>query len=121
MNKIFQFTVKFFSKLKTFFPSPLPVGMAEFDVWSQSIIDAYVLPDNDSTRFALATMILHAGSSEAYKPKRFFGLCVKKSMANQIAGGVMQDLKKKQEDRIKEEQFQQKAEVTAPVISDGPR
>lgn len=87
-------------RLLSFLPSALPVGMTQFQVWADKIIFAYNLPDNDSSRFALATMILHAASTDAYKPKRYFGLCALKSMSNQIAGGVLQDLKQKQQERI---------------------
>lgn len=109
------FMKTFFRKLFSRFPSKLPIGMTAFDTWSQSIIDTFSLPNNDSTRFALATMILHVPAEGFYKPKAYFARLVLKSMSNQIAGGVMQDLKNKQIERAKaeEEAAKQLAEATA--------
>jgi SNF2 family DNA or RNA helicase len=92
--------------LLTFLPSPLPVGVKEFESWSSSIIQAYGLPDNDSVRFALATQIMHLGPTEANKPRRYFGLCLLKGAATQVAYGVMGELKEKQK---REEEARQKA------------
>lgn len=98
--------------LKAYIPSRLPSGMAEFEAWSNDIIDLYGAPKNDSIRFALATMILHCDALDAYKSKHYFGLNVLKGMSNQVASGVMHELKKKQEaDRA--------AEAAAIVVSNG--
>jgi hypothetical protein len=96
MNKYLEKVYKVFRKIYFFFPTPLPRGMAEFESWAKDIIDTYSLPDNDSVRFAFATQILHSDSSQAFKPKRYFVLQTLKGMSNQIACGVMQDLKEKQ-------------------------
>lgn len=99
---------KFFKKVSCFFPTPLPIGMVDFGLWADSIIDVYGLPNNDSVRFALATMILHADSKKAAISKRYFGLCALKSMSNQIASGIMHELKEKQK---KEAELQAAEEV----------
>jgi hypothetical protein len=108
------------NKIKARFKTKVPTGMTEFDTWSSSIILTYEFPDNDSTRFALATMILHADSKLAYASKHFFAKQIIKAMANQVAAGVMQDLKAKQ---ALEQQKQ--AEATAApslaVVSNGPQ
>lgn len=78
--------------------------MAEFDEWAQSIITTYDIPNNDSMVFALATTILHLNASSAYKPKFHFYLLLRKSMSNQVAAGVMQDLKQKQAEKMKAEE-----------------
>lgn len=99
-------------------PSRLPSGMKEFESWASSIIQTYNFPDNDSTRFALATMILHLESvakielnllivkilipTSAFKSKQYFAQTVLKSMSNQVAAGVMQDLKEKQKREAEE-------------------
>ena len=91
--------------------------MTEFETWANSIIDAYGMPNNDSVRFALASMIPYVPTDSkfeinllivkinipmaAYKSKRFFGQSLLKSASNQIAAGVMQDLKQKQAEQIK--------------------
>lgn len=104
-------------KLSFYLPHKLPTGMIEFNVWADSIISAYGLPDNDSTKFALATMILHLESTAAYKPKRYFALTTLKSMSNQIAAGVMQDLKAKQAERVKQEEEEAKKASVSEVVS----
>lgn len=104
---------KFIQRVLALFPSALPLGVTAFETWSKSIIDTYSLPDNDSTRFALATMILHADAGGYHKPKRYFARMVLKSMSNQIAGQVMQDLKKKQADEWAAAEAKQQAEDTA--------
>lgn len=91
-----NWAAKTVNKLLGFIPTPLPVGMVDFEVWASKVIHTYDLPDNDSSKFALATMILHAGSQDANKATRYFGLSARKSMANQVAAQVMQDLKTKQ-------------------------
>jgi hypothetical protein len=78
-------------------PSPLPVGVTEFHAWADKVIEAAGAPNNDSVKFALATMILHAGPQDAEKPLSYFILSLKKSMANQVAAGIMQELKAKQQ------------------------
>lgn len=83
-------------RLLAFIPSPLPFGAAEFETWASDIIYTYDLPDNDSFRWSLATMIQHCGATEATKPKRYFGRCARKGAANQVANWVMVELKEKQ-------------------------
>jgi hypothetical protein len=88
--------------------------MTEFEAWSNDIADLYGLPDHVSTKWALATMIVslppdRRGWSQFYKSKRYFGICALKSMSNQIAAGVMEDLKAKQRAAALAEQEAQKA------------
>lgn len=100
----------FFTKIKQFFMDPfkvkqrLPQGVAEFHSWAESIITHYGLPLNDSVKFAIATLILHAKEDAAYLSKEYFGHRAIKSAANQVAAGVMQDLKDAQLARIKAEE-----------------
>ena len=96
--------MKLFKHLLSFFPSALPSGLAEFHKWADEVIHLAGAPNNDSVKFAVATMILHADSTAAFKPKHFFVKSLKKSMANQVAAGLMQDLKQKQQEAIAAEQ-----------------
>lgn len=98
---------KVLMKVASFLPSRLPQGMTEFGIWADSIIYAYDIPDNDSMRFALATQILHAESGRAYRPKRLFAMQLYKAMSNQVAAGIMQELKDKQVALAAVEQQQQ--------------
>lgn len=96
MTRLLSAAKKAIAKLRNLFPSPLPVGMAEFETWSLSIVETYDFPNNDSIRFALATMIMHSGPTAAYVSKHHFSLAVKASMAKQIAGGAFHDMKQRQ-------------------------
>lgn len=79
------------------FPTRLPVGMTEFNIWAQSVIKTYGLPNNDSVVFSLAVMVLHLDSTTDRKPKLYFAKSVRKAMSNQIVSQVIQDLKAKQQ------------------------
>lgn len=92
MKKVKQIINRFLG----LFPSRLPVGMTEFDKWAKSVIEMSPLPYNDSTVFSLATMVLHLPATTNYKSKEYFIRSLHKAAANQIAAGVMQDLKEKQ-------------------------
>lgn len=80
-------------------PTRLPVGMTEFNAWSQDIIDTFEvggIADNDSLKWALAGIIMALGPTKAYVPKLYFFLVLVKSASNQIASGFMYELKQKQ-------------------------
>lgn len=104
-------------KLSFMFPTKLPQGMTEFDAWANDISNVYGLPSNDSVKFALATMVLHAKSTDAYVPKHYFGMSALKSAANQVAAGVMQDLKQKQAEAIKQAQELAAIDPDVPPVS----
>lgn len=91
---------------KAGFKTPLPKGVAEFHAWADDIIDLAGAPNNDSVKFMLASAIPHTGPQDGVKAKKFFVLTLQKAMANQVAYGVIQELKAQQEAR-------QKAEVEA--------
>jgi hypothetical protein len=104
---------RFFNILAGFFPTPLPVGLSEFNAWADSFATTYSLPtaDQDSIRYALATMIMHQGPTAAYKSKFFFYLCLRSSAAKQVAGAAFMEIKTKQ-------QAAQAAAQATPVVSD---
>jgi hypothetical protein len=85
------------SRFRALFPSRLPQGVTEFETWSDSIIELYGAPNNDSVKFSIAVMVLHLPSTTAYKSKEFFGRSLYKAMSNQVVSQVIQDLKTKQE------------------------
>lgn len=112
------------TKIKQFFMDPfkvkerLPQGVKEFHTWADSIIIHYGLPMNDSVKFAIATLILHAKEDAAYLSKEYFGHRAIKSAANQVAAGVMQDLKEAQAAKIKAFEEAAKAEAEAKAALD---
>lgn len=85
-------------QIKAYLPGKLPVGVEEFNAWSDEVLDLYGAPNNDSFKFALATMILHAGEASSYLPKHYFGARLRKAMINQVVSQLIQDVKKKQQE-----------------------
>lgn len=112
--KLYHTLKTFISRLYHYVPTPLPVGITEFEAWASSIITTYNFPDNDSVRWALAVKVLHLGETSAYKAKRYFYLTMHKSMANQVVSQVIQDLKiKDQQQRAAAQAAEQAAAATA--------
>jgi hypothetical protein len=78
-------------------PRPLPVGLTEFHRWADEIIAlAGNFADEDSMKFALCTMLIHANNDAGALPLEYFVLRLRKSAANQVASQVLQDIKTKQ-------------------------
>ena len=97
---------------------PLPIGKTEFMAWTDRIISgAMVKATVRSQRFALAAMLMHMGSTEAFREDAFFILQLRKGAVNETAHAMMQEIKEEQELEKKQ------AEATAPtlevVASDG--
>jgi hypothetical protein len=113
--------------LLSFFPTSLPQGVEEFNAWASDVIILADVPDNRSTRFAAATMVLHLDPTTDRKPKRYFAKALRKGAANEVVSFVIQDLKAKQLADI--EAAKKAAETPAPevtvptpaVASDGPK
>lgn len=73
---------------------PLPIGRDEFMQWSDRIISgAMVDADSDSQRFALASMVLQLGPTEAFKPDRHFVASLRKVATNQTCHTMAQEFK----------------------------
>lgn len=83
---------------------PLPMGIEEFEDWSNRIISGTLLPaDNDSMKFALATMLLHLGPQEDHREDAYFIHTLRKSAINQIAHAKMKELKDAAQKKIDED------------------
>lgn len=93
---------------------PLPVGMAEFNEFSARILaKAGAYADEDSMRFALASILIHADASKGALPDSYFLDRLRKSAANQVASQVFQDIKIKQAEAAQKAAAQQ-VEATTP-------
>ncbi len=98
-------------RLLSHLPSKLPVGLTEFHAWADSIIElAGKYADEDSLKFALASMIMHLDSKKGSAPKAQFVNMLRKVAANQVAGQVFSDIKTKQQEAQNAAKL---AEVTA--------
>lgn len=105
--------------LKSYFPTRLPVGMAEFAAWSTDVITLVgPIADTNSLKFALATQIMHADASKSSLPMQYFVNRIRKTAANQVAGQVFQDIKTAQieaQKKAAESVTPQTPEVTVPL------
>lgn len=93
--------LKLMWQVRGLFPSPLPVGVAEFEEWAESIMNTYSIPtyDRTSIRFALATMIINSGMLETSRPKYKFVLALRAAAAKEVAGGIFHKIKLEQKER----------------------
>lgn len=73
---------------------PLPLGVTEFEEWSNRIISGTLLPaDNESMKFALSTMLMHLGPQEDHREDAYFIHTLRKSAVNQVAHAKMQEIR----------------------------
>jgi len=85
--------------------------MTEFEAWASNIIElSGKFADEESMKFAIATMLIHAESHAGRLPLNYFVSRLRKVAANQVAGQVFQDIKTKQAEAAA---AKQQAEATA--------
>ncbi len=90
-------------RLLSHFPTKLPVGLTEFNDWSDSIIElSGNFADSDSMKYAIASNLIHLPHTKAYVAKSYFVNSLRKAAANQVASQVFHDIKIKQEERAKQ-------------------
>lgn len=100
---------------------PLPLGMSEFEEWSDRIISGTLLKaDPESQKFALATMLMHLSPTTDHECDGYFIKSLRKSAINQIADAKMRELRDKAKARLaaEEESKKQSGEVTAAPIAE---
>lgn len=84
---------------------PLPVGMEEFETWSDRIISGTLLPaEPDSQKFALATMLMHLPPTKDHECDGYFIKSLRKAAINQIAHAKMTEIRDKAKARLAEEE-----------------
>jgi hypothetical protein len=98
MKTFFNKVGRFFKQVTAFLPTPLPKGMTAFDSWATEVLSLVGegIPDNDSTRWALAASVINLPSTTDSKPKMFFVRTIRAAAAKQVAAEVFQTLKLKQ-------------------------
>lgn len=85
----------------SYLPSKLPVGLTEFNSFSDSIINlSGEFADRDSMKWAIASQIMHLPPQKSTASKQYFIRSLRKAAANQVASQVFQDLKIKQQEAI---------------------
>lgn len=91
---------------------PLPLGMAEFEVWSDRIIAlAMVDADAQSQKFVLADLITHLNATEDFKEDGYFVKVLRKMAINQIADAKRREIRDATKARLAAEE---QAAVSAP-------
>jgi len=112
-------TLKPIKLLLSYIPQRLPVGMAEFETFTDDIIELGVPTKiRDSVQWVISSAIQH--SSKTKLSKQHFVQLINKSAANQIASQVFLDIKNRQQAaleaaRAEELAKQSQAAVTAPI------
>lgn len=100
----------------------LPVGMTEFEEWSNRIISGTMLSDEsnqlliDSQKFALANMLMHLNPTEDHECDAYFIKSLRKYAVNQIADAVRVELRDKAKARLASEEVA-KAGMPTPIMS----
>lgn len=108
---------KNFLRLKSFFPSPLPQGLSEFNKYVNTLIEAYSPPMSDrDVKFVVATLMMRLEPTDAYKPMRYFALALHKAAASQVSVHVMEQIKQEQNTEQLAALEKQKAEATAKLV-----
>lgn len=97
-----------FKRFLSHFPTKLPVGLTEFNEWSDSIIAlSGQFADTDSMRYAIASNLIHLPHTKSKVPKAYFVNTLRKAAANQVASQVFQDIKLKQAEAAEMAKLQQ--------------
>lgn len=104
---------------------PLPLGIKEFEEWSDRIISGALIPGAtvESQKFALCGAIMSIGPTDDHKPDLYFIKVLRKSSANQVAQAKMQYIREEAAAKaaavkaVQAISSSQPAEVTvAPVV-----
>ncbi len=93
MNSIRPRLNALIARLSALVPTRLPTTPAAHVAWAESICALAGYPCNSSFQQALAIMLLHLGPTVAYKPKEFFIRSLHKAAVNQVASGVIEQIR----------------------------
>ena len=76
----------------------LPNGRTALEKWSTEVIKLSGVPDNNSTRFAVAVMLMHQAEGETKQSLKYFADRLYKASINEVAHAIAQELKQKQKE-----------------------
>lgn len=85
-------------------PQPLPLTDQGFDSLCKLVLGKAKMPDNDSTRQALGTLILHADKNKYKFRPVVFVRALLRSAASQAAYNCISEIKERQDAKRKEMQ-----------------
>jgi hypothetical protein len=100
-------------------PRPLPMGMEEFEEWSNRIISGACIPGatHQSQKFAIAEMIMHLGPTEDHAADALFIKKLRKGAVNQIAYAQMENIRAEVKARLAKESEEAKAAAAAIPVT----
>lgn len=78
--------------VRAHFPSVLPRGKTEFEVWAADIVDLADAPKNPTILSVVATMVMHIPPTQSSKPKMYFIRSIHKAMTNQVADAIIKEV-----------------------------
>ncbi len=97
-----------FKRVKSYFPTSLPVGISELEAWADECLELSGLPiTRETAHQALCNMIMHISPLKGSDtprdrvPKNFFVKGLRKGAANQIAAHVFYELQKELDEKRK--------------------
>lgn len=100
-------------------PRALPMSVPEFETWSDRIIGVTTATGLTATarsqKWALASMLLHIGETEDFKPDAYFIKSLRTAAVKQVANDRFMAIKAEQEAE-KKEQLREATPIT-PVMS----
>lgn len=88
------------NRVLSYFPTKLPVGMAEFDTWANTIISLLgpgleKIPADD-IKFVLTTNLQRLGPDEHKRSMQYYVRVIRSAAVKQISAQVFQDVKLRQ-------------------------
>jgi len=117
----FKLNTLVIKRILAYLPTRLPVGMTEFNKWSNSIIELVgPIADETSLKWALAVAVLHLGETASSKPKMYFVRKLLKGAANQVVSQVIQDIKEAQKAAQDAAKKQQEEQQQAAALANPP-
>ena len=95
---------------------PLPMGVKEFEEWSDRIIAGAMIPlvegaSTESLKFALADSILHLGPTESHKEDAYFIHMLRKAAANQVADFMRKEIRDAAKARLAKQEEENKLKL----------
>lgn len=112
-----KFIRRLYLKIRSHFPTKLPLRGSEVNPWYQLFLETYpIFPDENPTLHALATMISHEDRECTRRSMAWYYKLLRASMSKEIAFDVIQDMKKQQKDKeIKAKEEADKKLLDTPI------
>jgi hypothetical protein len=94
------------NRILSFFPSRTPIGVQEFNKWSDDVIALTDVPNNRTTKWTLAMLLRTRGDKDnrRYVPKREWANRLHKAAVLEVVHHLMVGYKKEQEEEVLAEQ-----------------